>query len=86
MILEIVGSACLGYLVSTAAEPIQKMKYVLGLCTCREDYGSRPILDWFSRLFECTMCVTFWIALIASGDILVASVASILGKIIEDYI
>lgn len=86
MIIEMVGSACLGWLISTAAEPLQKIKYVLGLCTCREDYGSRPVLDWFSRLFECTMCVTFWIALIASSDILLSAVASVLGKIIEDKI
>lgn len=79
----ILGSACFGWLITTGAEPAQKIKYVLGLCSCREDYGDRPVLDFFTRLFECTMCLTFWIALIVSGNILVAAISSISGKIIE---
>lgn len=73
--LEIIGLACIGVLWINA-EPMIRLKSLY-----KRD-------DWFSRLINCCLCSTFWIALIyklvwfQSLDLFVASCAAVLGELI----
>ena len=73
--LEIIGLACIGVLWITA-EPMIRLK------------GLYKKDNWFSRLINCCLCSTFWIALIyklvcfGSLDLFVASCSAVLGEFI----
>jgi len=69
MILQILGLSCIGVLWINS-EPTIRLRMLY-----KRD-------DLFSRLINCCMCSTFWISLIVSQDLYIASISSILAEFI----
>jgi hypothetical protein len=69
MILQILGLSCLGVLWINS-EPTIRLRLLY-----KKD-------DLFSRLINCCMCSTFWIALLCSQNLYIAAVCSILAEFI----
>lgn len=73
--LEIIGLACVGVLW-IHAEPMIRLKSLY-----KKD-------NWFTRLINCCLCSTFWIAILykliwfGSLDLFVASCSAVLGELI----
>ena len=69
MILQILGLSCIGVLWINS-EPTIRLRMLY-----KKD-------DLFSRLINCCMCSTFWIALVCSQSLYIAAVSSILAEFI----
>jgi hypothetical protein len=78
LIIKIIGLACLGVLWINA-EPIIKLKRWIyrSIYSC-----SRFDHKWHWKLITCCMCSSFWIGLVVTGDLIVASIVSVLGELI----
>jgi hypothetical protein len=71
--LEILGWACLGVLWINAEPTIRLREWL---------YKNKNKEVWHWRLINCCLCISFWIGLIATGNILTACIISVLGEFI----
>lgn len=79
-LITILGISTMGILF-VEAEPLIKIKRLLNFKD--EDYFNYTESKKFLyRLITCVACSTFWIGLLITGNIYVASITSILGELI----
>ena len=79
MIIKIIGLACLTIILAKSSIS-QKIKSIFGLSELDETYNVYSSL--IQELINCCMCLGFWIGIIATQDILLASIISILAEYI----
>jgi hypothetical protein len=70
--LKLIGLSCIGVLWINS-EPTTKLRHWI--------YKSYTD-NWHWRLINCCLCVSFWIGLIGTGDLLYAAIVSVLGEIL----
>ena len=80
MILEIIGLSCIGVL-SVVAGPIIKFKRFIGF---KEEDSLKfgAVKSFINELINCAMCMSFWIGLIYTHNLMLAAIVSILAEII----
>lgn len=74
-IITIIGSACLTFLL-TVAQPVRDILTFLDLIP----ESSNPIKRYVGTMLSCCLCLSFWITLILTGNVLHASIGSILSE------
>ncbi len=79
---EIIFWGCLGWLLQVA-EPIIHIKRSMGFKVELYDNLCYKNKRWLHRLIYCGCCLTFWVALIATWNIHIACISSVLATIIE---
>lgn len=79
MIFNIIALACLTIIIATSSIT-NKIKHYFGVSNL--DEPKTVLLQFIQELINCNMCVGFWVGLIATQSILIASVVSILATYI----
>jgi len=81
IILELFGLCCITILFVTS-EPMVLIKRHLGF---KEEYYYEwaPIKQFIFRLITCCLCSGFWIGLVYTQSILLASIISVMSEIIN---
>jgi hypothetical protein len=81
IILELFGLCCITILFVTG-EPMVLIKRHLGF---KEEfyYEWKPIKQFIFRLITCCLCSGFWIGLIYTQSIILASIISVVSEIIN---
>lgn len=78
MILQIIGWACFGWLL-TVAEPVLMIRAKLGLLD-----PVSGVQAFVVKLISCPMCISFWVGLIATQSLYTAAIISVLARVIDD--
>lgn len=81
--MEIILFACLGVLLQEA-EPIIHIKRILFKEEEYDGYGK--IRKFLHRMFYCSMCLTFWVALFTTYNPTTSIISSVLSAIIHKKI
>lgn len=80
MLINIIGLACAAFLFASGAEPIQQIKAFFNLDNDAE--FKNHIQYFFVKLLNCSLCSGFWIGIIFTHSILLASIISVLAEFI----
>jgi hypothetical protein len=72
-IITVISWACIGVLWINAEPAIRFREWL---------YKNKDKEVWHWRLINCCLCSSFWIALIATGNILDAAVISVLAELV----
>jgi Protein of unknown function (DUF1360) len=84
--LEVISAGAAGWMVATAAEPLQALKRRLGVG--KEDledmmeHGGGALRMWIAKLLNCSLCSGFWAGLAMTGDFRMALLASLAAEAI----
>ena len=70
--IELLGVSSMGYLLAEAAEPVQIIKRWI-----KSKIGMHPLVE---KLIDCSLCLTFWLALAYYRDLITAAVASVVAE------
>lgn len=82
MILTIIGAACIGYLW-VHSEPTTRLRNHLGFnAELYSSYGK--IKQLVIRLITCPLCISFWIGLLLTSNILYAAITAVLAQLITN--
>jgi hypothetical protein len=71
--IEILGLAILGFMISGWFQPLQALKNKLKVFNI-------PVIG---KHLYCVKCVSFWLALVVTGNLYIAAIVSMLGYIIS---
>jgi hypothetical protein len=81
--INFIGLLCLTWLITTGAAPIQFIKEFIGIA----ENPKGLIRKIASKLFNCDLCLGFWIGLLFYQNILIACIFSlsceIFGRILD---
>lgn len=80
MVFDIIGLACLTYLL-TVAEPVIQIKEWMGL----NNPNGQGIKGWMSRLLSCCLCLGFWVGLMGTWSLTMAAIVSISAEVINNW-
>jgi hypothetical protein len=72
ILLNLLGAACIGALWVNS-EPTMALRELI----------FKDKQNWFRRLLECCFCISFWIGLAFTQDVMMASIVSVSAEIIS---